>query len=250
MIKFENVNKYFDQHKALKSLSFELPEHETTVIVGPSGSGKSTLLRSFNLLEQPEEGLYSLDDKVIDFAQPISEKTILEVRRQTGMVFQDYNLFPHLTVLKNVMEGPLHVLKEQKLIAAQHAEELLELVGLSDRANYYPNQLSGGQQQRVAIARAMAMNPKYLLFDEPTSALDPELEAEVLKVLLKLDVEKNSMVIVTHNMAFAKAVASNIIFLEEGNILFNGSPDEFFNHPTERIQKFLSAMTFEDILPK
>lgn len=250
MIKFEHVYKTFGDHQALTDINTEFKAHETTVIVGPSGSGKSTLLRSLNLLERPEKGQYHFNDQVIDFAKPIANKAILTLRRKTGMVFQDYNLFPHLTVLKNVMEGPVQVLKQDPKAARENALNFLTKVGLADKAEAYPNQLSGGQQQRVAIARSLAMDPEYILLDEPTSALDPELEAGVLRVLLALAQEDDSMIIVTHNMEFARAVADKILFVEDGKILFDGTPGEFFKQPTQRIADFLAAMTFTTISDK
>ncbi|AVK63853.1 arginine ABC transporter ATP-binding protein ArtP [Lactobacillus sp. CBA3606] len=250
MIKFEHVNKTFGEHPALIDINTEFKAHQTTVIVGPSGSGKSTLLRSLNLLEHPESGQYHFNDLTIDFAKPLTNKTILTLRRKTGMVFQGYNLFPHLTVIKNVMEGPVQVLKQPVATAQKSALDLLTKVGLADKADAFPSQLSGGQQQRVAIARSLAMNPEYILLDEPTSALDPELEAGVLRVLLDLAREKDSMVIVTHNLEFARAVADKILFVENGKILFDGTPAEFFKEPTQRISDFLAAMTFTTISDK
>ncbi|AVK61275.1 arginine ABC transporter ATP-binding protein ArtP [Lactobacillus sp. CBA3605] len=250
MIKFEHVNKTFGEHPALIDINTEFKAHQTTVIVGPSGSGKSTLLRSLNLLEHPESGQYHFNDLTIDFAKPLTNKTILTLRRKTGMVFQSYNLFPHLTVIKNVMEGPIQVLKQPVATAQKTALDLLTRVGLADKADAFPSQLSGGQQQRVAIARSLAMNPEYILLDEPTSALDPELEAGVLRVLLDLAREKDSMVIVTHNLEFARAVADKILFVENGKILFDGTPTEFFKEPTQRISDFLAAMTFTTISDK
>ncbi|WP_155286156.1 amino acid ABC transporter ATP-binding protein [Lacticaseibacillus zhaodongensis] len=244
MIKLEHVHKTFAEHKALVDISTEFPEHKTTVILGPSGSGKSTLLRSLNLLERPESGTYQLDDLTINYAEPISTATTLDVRRRTGMVFQGFNLFPHLTVLQNLIEGPVHVLKHDKAAATKEAQELLAKVGLADKADVYPNQLSGGQAQRVAIARSLAMHPDYIFLDEPTSALDPELELEVLKVLLKIARDQQSMIIVTHNMAFAQKVADKILFVEDGQIQFDGSSQDFFNTDNARIKAFVSAMTF------
>ena len=200
-----------------------------------------------NLLEMPESGKYYFDDLELDFKKGISKKEILEVRRETEMVFQNYNLFPHLTVLKNIIEGPVHVLKEDKESATKRAYELLKKVGLADKADAYPQQLSGGQAQRVAIARSLAMNPRYILLDEPTSALDPELELEVLKVLLQLAKEKQSLIIVTHNLAFAQKVADKILFVEDGQILFQGPKDDFFNSDNQRIKNFLSAMTLSNL---
>ena len=247
MLRLENVNKTFGGNLALKDITTTFENNQTTVLVGPSGSGKSTMLRSLNLLEMPESGKYYFDDLELDFKKGISKKEILEVRRETEMVFQNYNLFPHLTVLKNIIEGPVHVLKEDKESATKRAYELLEKVGLADKADAYPQQLSGGQAQRVAIARSLAMNPRYILLDEPTSALDPELELEVLKVLLQLAKEKQSLIIVTHNLAFAQKVADKILFVEDGQILFQGPKDDFFNPDNQRIKNFLSAMTLSNL---
>ncbi|AYC10814.1 MULTISPECIES: amino acid ABC transporter ATP-binding protein [Ligilactobacillus] len=247
MLRLENVNKTFGGNLALKDITTTFENNQTTVLVGPSGSGKSTMLRSLNLLEMPESGKYYFDDLELDFKKGISKKEILEVRRETEMVFQNYNLFPHLTVLKNIIEGPVHVLKEDKESATKRAYELLEKVGLADKADAYPQQLSGGQAQRVAIARSLAMNPRYILLDEPTSALDPELELEVLKVLLQLAKEKQSLIIVTHNLAFAQKVADKILFVEDGQILFQGPKDDFFNSDNQRIKNFLSAMTLSNL---
>ena len=247
MLRLENVNKTFGGNLALKDITTTFENNQTTVLVGPSGSGKSTMLRSLNLLEMPESGKYYFDDLELDFKKGISKKEILEVRRETEMVFQNYNLFPHLTVLKNIIEGPVHVLKEDKESATKRAYELLKKVGLADKADAYPQQLSGGQAQRVAIARSLAMNPRYILLDEPTSALDPELELEVLKVLLQLAKEKQSLIIVTHNLAFAQKVADKILFVEDGQILFQGPKDDFFNSDNQRIKNFLSAMTVSNV---
>lgn len=247
MLRLENVNKTFGGNLALKDITTTFENNQTTVLVGPSGSGKSTMLRSLNLLEMPESGKYYFDDLKLDFKKGISKKEILEVRRETEMVFQNYNLFPHLTVLKNIIEGPVHVLKEDKESATKRAYELLKKVSLADKADAYPQQLSGGQAQRVAIARSLAMNPRYILLDEPTSALDPELELEVLKVLLQLAKEKQSLIIVTHNLAFAQKVADKILFVEDGQILFQGPKDDFFNSDNQRIKNFLSAMTLSNL---
>ena len=247
MLRLENVNKTFGGNLALKDITTTFENNQTTVLIGPSGSGKSTMLRSLNLLEMPESGKYYFDDLELDFKKGISKKEILEVRRETEMVFQNYNLFPHLTVLKNIIEGPVHVLKEDKESATKRAYELLKKVGLADKADAYPQQLSGGQAQRVAIARSLAMNPRYILLDEPTSALDPELELEVLKVLLQLAKEKQSLIIVTHNLAFAQKVADKILFVEDGQILFQGPKDDFFNSDNQRIKNFLSAMTLSNL---
>lgn len=247
MLKIENLTKTFGNHQALDHISTTFPENKATVIVGPSGSGKSTLLRSLNFLEKPESGHYHFDDLDIDLSKPVSSSTILNIRRQTEMVFQGYNLFPHLSVIKNVMEGPIYVLHKDRATAKKEAAELLAKVGLAEKADVYPAQLSGGQAQRVAIARSLAMHPEYIFLDEPTSALDPELELEVLKVLLQIAKEKQSMIIVTHNLAFAKQVADKIIFVEDGKILFDGSEPDFFGTNNQRILDFISAMTFSDL---
>ncbi|WP_461214604.1 amino acid ABC transporter ATP-binding protein [Lacticaseibacillus sp. GG6-2] len=244
MISVENLSKSFGDNVVLNNISTSFPERETSVILGPSGSGKSTFLRSLNLLEHPESGLLHLDDLTIDYAEQISSKTTLAARQYTEMVFQSFNLFPHLTVLKNIIEGPVHVLKTPKDKATKEAHELLESVGLADKADAFPSQLSGGQAQRVAIARSLAMHPRYILLDEPTSALDPELELDVLKVLLKIHNEEQSMIIVTHNMAFAKQVANKILFLEHGVMRYDGPTEGFFKSDDERIKNFIASMTF------
>ena len=218
-MKLAKINKWFGEKHVLKDVSLEFPAGQTTVLVGPSGSGKSTILRSLNLLEQPDRGTYDFDELHLNFAKSVSRKQKLLLRQKTGMVFQDYNLFPHLMVLQNVTEGPIRVLKQSKEAANQEALEILSKVGLRDFADAYPAQLSGGQAQRVAIARALAMKPEYVLLDEPTSALDPELELEVLRVLLKLAQENQSLIIVTHNMVFARRVADKIAFVEDGTMM-------------------------------
>lgn len=242
MIKLENVTKNFKHHQALDDVSVSFNENETTVILGPSGSGKSTLLRTINLLEVPEKGEMTVSDLQVQFGQPISMKEKIAVRKKSGMVFQNWNLFPNLTVVQNIMEGPTVVLSQSRSLAKHKAMELLEAVDLADTADRYPNQLSGGQQQRISICRALAMDPEYLLLDEPTSALDPELETQVLRVLLDLAKKNQSMIVVTHNMVFARAVADRIIFIEDGKIGFDGKPDEFFDHPDDRIKQFLSGI--------
>ena len=248
-MKLTDINKNFGDNHVLKDVTLDFPENKTTVMVGPSGSGKSTILRSLNLLGMPDSGHFDFDDFHLDFSQKITNKQKLAVRRATGMVFQDYNLFPNHTVLGNVIEGPTQVLKQPRDQAIATAKDLLSKVGLSGYEKHYPNQLSGGQAQRVAIARALAMHPKYVLLDEPTSALDPELEQEVLRVLLQLAREKQSMVIVTHNMIFAQRVANKIIFVEHGQILYDGDPKKFFSpdNPNERIRKFIASMTMENL---
>lgn len=245
MLKLEHIDKRYTEHHALQDINVTFNPHETTVIVGPSGSGKSTLLRSLNLLERPDSGQYTVDDRTLDLSQPLTTETLLWVRRKTGMVFQQPRMFDHLTIMGNMIEAPVHVLKQSKAEATKHAHELLTAVDLDNTANRYPYQLSGGQTQRVAIARAMAMAPDYLLLDEPTSALDPELEAQVLRVLNDLANDNQSMIIVTHNMDFARHAADRMLFLEDGKINFDGTPDEFFNKPTERINHFLNAFKFD-----
>ena len=239
-IKFKNLTKNFGEQKVLEGIDLEIADGQTTVIVGSSGSGKSTLLRCINLLEIPEEGELELDGEKIKFGGKISPKELLPFR--TGTVFQGFHLFPHLTVLQNVIEGPTQVLGADEQTAINKALELLGKVGMADKQNAYPNRLSGGQSQRVAIARALAMDPSFLLLDEPTSALDPELEAEVLKVVIALAREKKSLVIVTHNMNFARKVADRILFLDKGKIAFDGDAERFFASRNERIMSFISAM--------
>ena len=244
MIKLRNLIKKFGQNTVLNDLNLEFKDAQTTVILGSSGSGKSTLLRCINLLEIPDSGELELGDEKIKFGTKISAKDMLPFREKTGMVFQSFNLFPHLSALQNVTEGPTQVLKIPKAEANKEALSLLEKVGLKGKEHEYPSRLSGGQSQRVAIARALAMKPSFLLLDEPTSALDPELEAEVLKVISELSHEHKSLIIVTHNMAFARRVADRILFLEGGNIAFDGSSEEFFSSDLPRIKKFISAMDF------
>ena len=241
-INFKNISKSYGDHLVLDNINTSFKEGQTTVIVGSSGCGKSTLLRCINLLEIPQSGILEVDDRAVNFKEKLSSKELLEIRKKTGMVFQSFNLFPHLTALQNVTEAPIYVQKKDKSEAIKEAKELLAKVGLSHKEDTYPNRLSGGQAQRVAIARALAVNPYFLLLDEPTSALDPELEAEVLKVILSLAKEKKSMIIVTHNMNFARKIADRILFLDKGVIAFDGLVDEFFNSQNERIKSFISAM--------
>ena len=244
MIEIKNIQKSYGDFHALKDISLTFKTGETTVIVGPSGSGKSTLLRTLNLLEVPESGILKNGNLEVDFSSKILKETMMAIRKETAMVFQSFNLFPHLSVLENVIEGPITVLKLSKTEATARAKNLLTKVGLADKLDHYPDQLSGGQQQRVAIARALAMEPDFVLFDEPTSALDPELEAEVLRVLKELASEKLSMIIVTHNLDFAREAADRMLFLEDGKVGFDGPTKDFFESTTEpRIARFINSIT-------
>lgn len=238
IIEVQNLQKKFGDFIALDNINLTVYEKEVIVIVGPSGSGKSTLIRCINYLEQPTAGKINLAE------YPVDETThIADIRADIGMVFQNFNLFPHMTVLKNVSLPPMRVRKMGNIKAQEQAKRLLTKVGLADHMYKYPAQLSGGQQQRVAIARAMAMRPKVLLFDEPTSALDPEMVGEVLDVMNTLASEGVTMIVVTHEMGFARKVADRIIFMESGQILAEDSPDNFFDNPTNpRIQEFQKAI--------
>lgn len=243
MINIKDLHKQFDQLKVLKGINLEVKTGQVVVVIGPSGSGKTTLLRCINVLEQPTSGLLAIGDQVLDFSLQVSKRQIPPFRRLTGMVFQNYNLFPHMTALENVMEGPVTVKGESKETAKEKGELLLRKVGLADKAGYYPYQLSGGQQQRVGIARALAMEPKVMLFDEPTSALDPELVGEVLKVMRDLAAEGMTMVIVTHEMRFAREAADEVIFMDGGIIIERGKPEQIFSSPKEaRTSQFLNLI--------
>ena len=236
MIKIKNLHKNFGDVEVLKGIDLSIAEKEVVVIIGPSGSGKSTLLRCINYLEQPTGGTVEVDGIMLD-----SEANINTVRAEVGMVFQRFNLFPHMTVLDNITLAPIKVRGVSKEEAEKTAHDLLTRVGLGDRGDAYPSQLSGGQQQRVAIARALAMHPKVMLFDEPTSALDPEMVKEVLNVMKKLAVEGMTMVVVTHEMGFAREVGDRVLFVDEGRILEEGTPKEIFHNPKEeRLTTFLS----------
>ncbi|MBE6573140.1 MAG: amino acid ABC transporter ATP-binding protein [Ruminococcaceae bacterium] len=240
IIKVEKLVKSFgDTIHVLRGMDMEIKKGEVVVIIGPSGSGKSTFLRSLNLLEEPTDGHIYFDG--VDIMDP---KTDINLHRQKmGMVFQQFNLFPHMTVLKNMTLGPIKLLKMSKADAEEKAMELLKVVGLADRADAYPSQLSGGQKQRIAIVRALAMNPEVMLFDEPTSALDPEMVGEVLEVMKKLAESGMTMVVVTHEMGFAREVASRVVFIDEGVIAENAPPEEFFNNPkSPRLKEFLSKV--------
>ena len=239
MIEIVGVTKRFGRHEVLKGVSLSVAKGEVVVILGPSGSGKSTLLRSINGLETIEGGSIAVDGvRVHD-----SRETLHRVRQLTGMVFQQFNLFPHRTVLQNVTMAPVHVRKKPRAEAEEIARVLLEKVGLPDKADAYPSKLSGGQQQRVAIARALAMSPKIMLFDEPTSALDPELIKEVLDVMKDLAKEGMTMIVVTHEIGFAKEVADKVVFIDDGVKIEEATADRFFSHPTQgRTKLFLSKI--------
>ncbi|EHL74918.1 amino acid ABC transporter ATP-binding protein [Bacillus smithii] len=244
MIKIHDLRKQFDQLEVLKGINMSIEKGKVIVIIGPSGSGKTTFLRCLNALEIPTSGTIQIGDVKIDFSQPVSKKEIAALRKESGMVFQQYNLFPHKTVLENVTEGPIIVKKLPKNEAIQKAEKLLQKVGLLDKKDEYPFQLSGGQQQRVGIARALAMEPELMLFDEPTSALDPELVGEVLNVMKELADEGMTMVVVTHEMRFAKEVADEVVFMDQGVIVERGTPEEIFTRPKEqRTKQFLQLLT-------
>ena len=246
-LKIENVHKCFGSLEVLKGISFDAEKGDVIAILGSSGSGKSTLLRCINLLEIPDEGVVSVSGEKIEMVKTKNglkakdQKQVDRLRTKLGMVFQSFNLWPHKTVLENVIEAPVYVQKRDKSESIAEAKQLLEKVGLSDRADYYPSQLSGGQKQRVAIARALAMNPDVLLFDEPTSALDPELVGEVLQVMKDLAEEGRTMLVVTHEMGFARDVASRVIFMHQGLIEEDGCPDVVFDQPkSPRFKQFLS----------
>ena len=237
MIEIKNLIKSFGSVEVLKGINATIQDNEVVYVIGPSGSGKSTFLRCLNLLEEPTSGEIWLDSKQVE------EKHINEIRTHMGMVFQSFNLFPHKSVLDNLPLAPIKVKNVKKEDAEKKALALLERVGLSDKADYFPSELSGGQQQRVAIARALAMDPEIMLFDEPTSALDPEMVGEVLDVMKGLAENGMSMVIVTHEMGFAREVADRVFFMDQGYIMEEGSPEQIFNNPkNERTKNFLSKV--------
>ena len=252
VIQVEGVHKSFGDLHVLKDCDLTVRSGEVAVLVGPSGSGKSTLLRCINQLEEPTAGRVLIDGEVQGYQpdplpdgrwQKLTSAQIAAQRSRIGMVFQRFHLFPHLTALGNVMEAPVQVRGLPKAAAEKKARSLLERVGLADRADHYPSELSGGQQQRVAIARALAMDPELMLFDEPTSALDPELVSEVLTVLKDLAADGMTMVVVTHEMGFAREVADQVVFMDEGRILERGTPEQVIDHPeSERLQGFLASV--------
>ena len=237
MIEIKNLVKSFGDNEVLKGITETIHDNEVVCVIGPSGSGKSTFLRCINLLEKPTSGEIYLDGKLIE------EKTINETRARMGMVFQQFNLFPHKSVMDNLTLAPMKVKNMSKADAEKKAQELLEKVGLGDRGSSFPAELSGGQQQRVAIARALAMDPEIMLFDEPTSALDPEMVGQVLEVMKDLAAQGMTMVIVTHEMGFAREAADRVFFMDQGYVMEQGTPDEVFGNPqNERTKSFLSKV--------
>lgn len=246
IVNIDSLKKNFGQLEVLRSVNLKVQAGEVIVIIGPSGSGKSTLLRAINHLETPSGGTIIVNNKLVNddkLKGKLLEQHLCKVRTNLGMVFQHFNLFPHMTILENVIEGPTTVLKRDRKSSIEKAIELLESVGLGDKQDVYPDMLSGGQKQRVAIVRALAMNPDVLLFDEPTSALDPELVGEVLAVMEKLARDGMTMLIVTHEMGFARKVADRVIFMDGGYIVEEGTPDELFSNPQhQRTQQFLASI--------
>ncbi|SDD17689.1 glutamate transport system ATP-binding protein [Glycomyces harbinensis] len=239
MVTISGVNKHFGELHALKDIDLTVDDGEVVVLIGPSGSGKSTLCRTINRLETVDSGTVTVNGKPL----PAEGRALANLRADVGMVFQHFNLFAHLTVQQNITLGPVKVRRTPKAKADERARQLLERVGLSEKADVYPSQLSGGQQQRVAIARGLAMDPKLMMFDEPTSALDPEMINEVLDVMQDLAREGMTMVVVTHEMGFARRAANRVVFMAEGQIVETATPDEFFDDPkTERAQDFLSKV--------
>ncbi len=250
MVSVEGVHKFFGDLHVLKGVDLSIAPGEVCVILGPSGSGKSTLLRCLNQLEEISAGRVRVDGELLGYREDaagrlhdLPDKEIARQRSRIGMVFQRFNLFPHKTALENVMEAPVHVAGVDKATAKKRAFELLDRVGLADRADHYPSELSGGQQQRVAIARALAMDPEIMLFDEPTSALDPELVGEVLQVMKDLAASGMTMAVVTHEIGFAREVADTVVFMDEGVIVEMGSPAEVIDHPkSDRTKEFFSKV--------
>ncbi|MFE4676051.1 amino acid ABC transporter ATP-binding protein [Streptomyces sp. NPDC056723] len=249
MVDIKAVHKSFGTLEVLRGIDLEVRTGEVTVVLGPSGSGKSTLLRTINHLEKVDSGWISVDGSLVGYRRSgdklyeLREREVLKQRTQIGFVFQNFNLFPHLTVLENIAEAPVSALKRPRKDALDSARRLLDRVGLADKAGAYPKQLSGGQQQRVAIARALALEPKLLLFDEPTSALDPELVGEVLDVIKDLALQGTTMIVVTHEIGFAREVADTVVFMDEGRIVEQGAPGDVLDAPRhDRTKAFLSKV--------
>ncbi len=244
MVKMENVQKNFGDLQVLKDISLELKQGEVVAIIGPSGSGKSTLLRCLNRLETVDGGSIAIEDEcLVKDGKYVDDATARSICGKMGMVFQQFNLFPHMTVLENLLEAPMIVKKMKREEILPIADELLAKVGLAEKKDVYPTRLSGGQQQRVAIARALAMNPDIMLFDEPTSSLDPELTGEVLKTMRNLAEENMTMIVVTHEMGFAREVATKVIFMADGIVQEQGTPEELFGNPkNERLKAFLKSI--------
>lgn len=239
MVKVKDLNKWYGKHNVLKNINLSVETGEVVVIVGASGSGKSTLLRCINFLEKAQKGTISIDGNEVS----VKSKKLHLIRKEVGMVFQHFNLFPHKTVMGNVIEGLTQVKKMSTAEAIKIGEKMLEKVGMLEKADTYPSMISGGQKQRVAIARALAMNPKVMLFDEPTSALDPELVGDVLSVMKKLAQDGMTMIVVTHEMGFAREVADRVIYVDDGTIIEEGKPEDIFDNPqNERTQEFLSRI--------
>ncbi len=249
ILRMNNIIKQFSSCRALDDVNFSMEKGETVAIIGPSGSGKSTLLRCINCLERITSGSINLNGDTFVETKPgkkaeyLSDKQLKKICAETGMIFQHFNLFPHMTCLENICYAPIKVKKKSRTEAEKRGRELLEMVGLASKADSYPAQLSGGQKQRVAIARGLAMNPEIMLFDEPTSALDPEITGEVLNVMRKLSEEHISMIVVTHEMGFAREVADRVIFMDAGKIVEEGTAEEIFQNPkSERLKDFLSSV--------
>ena len=239
LVELVRVDKFFGKNHVLVGIDLSIERGEVVVILGPSGSGKSTLCRAINRLEMIDSGRILFEGEPI----PVEGRALANYRADVGMVFQQFNLFAHRTVLDNVTLGPIVTRKKSRVVAEREASELLERVGIADKAEQYPAALSGGQQQRVAIARALAMQPKVMLFDEPTSALDPEMISEVLEVMADLAATGTTMLVVTHEMGFARSAAHRVVFMDEGRIVESGAPETFFDHPTtERAQDFLAKI--------
>jgi cystine transport system ATP-binding protein len=243
LLEVTGLRKSFGDHEVLHSIGLQVPRGKVVALIGPSGSGKTTVLRSLNGLERPDAGVVRVGDLSVDFSSPVGDRSIGALRDRSAMVFQHYNLFPHLTVLQNVIEGPVQVRRRPRDEAVAEAERLLARVGLSDKRDRHPHELSGGQQQRVGIVRALMMRPEVLLFDEPTSALDPELVGDVLDVIKELSDEGWTMVIVTHELAFAREVADEIVFMDQGVVAERGAPAAVLDDPqVARTRQFVSRV--------